>query len=51
MMPFEPGLLAQEEFGQREPLTTRLHGLVRSYPKGVGLIQEFLQMLMMPAQV
>lgn len=36
-------LLTQEEFAQREPLTTRLHGLVRSYPKGVGLVQEFLQ--------
>jgi sacsin len=35
--------LPQEEFAQREPLMVRLRGLVRSYPKGVGLIQEFLQ--------
>jgi len=32
-----PVQLCQEEFAQREPLTTRLRGLVRSYPKGVGL--------------
>lgn len=38
-----PPQLSQEEFAQREPLTVRLRGLVRSYPKGVGLIQEFLQ--------
>ncbi len=31
------------EFGQREPLTTRLHGLVRSYPRGVGILHEFIQ--------
>lgn len=35
--------LQVEEFSQREPLTTRLRGLVRSYPKGVGLIHEFVQ--------
>lgn len=35
--------LRGEEFSQREPLTTRLHGLVRSYPKGVGLVYEFVQ--------
>lgn len=35
--------VSQEGFAQREPLTTRLRGLVRSYPKGVGLVQEFLQ--------
>jgi sacsin len=38
-----PTQLSQEKFAQREPLTVRLRGLVRSYPKGVGLIQEFLQ--------
>jgi hypothetical protein len=32
-----------ESFAQREPLTRRLHGLIRSYPLGVGLIHEFIQ--------
>src|ERR1035441_10467370 len=36
-------LLSQEKFAQGESLTTRLRGLVRSYPKGVGLVQEFVQ--------
>ena len=31
------------DFGQREPLTTRLHNLVRSYPKGLGIFKEFIQ--------
>ncbi|MBI5294600.1 MAG: DUF3883 domain-containing protein [Chloroflexi bacterium] len=31
------------KFGQSEPLTVRLHGLIRSYPKGVGIFQEFIQ--------
>ncbi|WP_404357088.1 DUF3883 domain-containing protein [Methylotuvimicrobium sp. KM1] len=31
------------EFGQHEPLTTRLHNLVRSYPKGLGVLKEFIQ--------
>lgn len=35
--------LTRVEFAQSEPLTTRLHGLIRSYPRGVGLIQEFVQ--------
>ena len=43
MTQFAPVLLTEEEFAQREPLTARLHGLVRSNPKGVGLVQEFLQ--------
>ncbi len=30
-------------FGQHEPLTTRLHNLVRSYPKGLGILKEFIQ--------
>lgn len=30
-------------FGQHEPLTVRLHGLIRNYPKGVGIFQEFIQ--------
>ena len=30
-------------FGQHEPLTTRLHNLVRSYPKGLGIFKEFIQ--------
>jgi sacsin len=29
--------------GQREPLTVRLRSLVRGYPKGLGIIKEFLQ--------
>ena len=31
------------KFGQHEPLTTRLHNLVRSYPKGLGVLKEFIQ--------
>lgn len=31
------------KFGQHEPLTTRLHNLVRSYPKGLGILKEFIQ--------
>jgi sacsin len=31
------------EFGQQEPLTRRLHNLVRSYPKGLGVLKEFIQ--------
>jgi hypothetical protein len=30
------------KFGQHEPLTTRLHNLVRSYPKGLGVLKEFV---------
>lgn len=30
-------------FGQQEPLTRRLHNLVRSYPKGLGVLKEFIQ--------
>jgi hypothetical protein len=30
-------------FGQSEPLTQRLHGLIRSYPPGIGIFQEFIQ--------
>ena len=29
--------------GQEEKLTSRISGLVRSYPKGVGIIKEFIQ--------
>jgi sacsin len=32
-----------ERVGQREPLTVRLRSLVRGYPKGLGIIKEFLQ--------
>lgn len=32
-----------EEFGQEERLTVRLRGLVRSYPRSVGIIKEILQ--------
>ena len=31
-------------FGQSvPPLTVYLHGLVRDYPKGIGIIKEFIQ--------
>lgn len=30
-------------FDQTERLTVRLHGLIRSYPRGVGIIKEFIQ--------
>ncbi|HEY8377278.1 MAG TPA: hypothetical protein VIK91_12345, partial [Nannocystis sp.] len=32
-----------EAFGQEERLTVRLRGLVRSYPRSVGIVKEFLQ--------
>ncbi|OVE69035.1 hypothetical protein CCS79_08905 [Clostridium diolis] len=32
-----------KNFGQYEPLTTRLHNLVRTYPKGLGIFKEFIQ--------
>jgi hypothetical protein len=39
-----PSVVGHFSFGQAtEPLTARLHGLIRSYPKGVGIIKEFLQ--------
>jgi sacsin len=28
---------------QREPLTVRLHGLIRDYPRGLGIFKEFIQ--------
>ena len=31
------------EVGQHEPLTVRLQGLIRNYPKGVGILKEFIQ--------
>lgn len=31
------------EFGQSERLTIRLKGLIRSYPRGVGILKEFVQ--------
>lgn len=31
------------EFGQSERLTIRLKGLIRSYPRGVGILKEFIQ--------
>lgn len=30
-------------FGQHAPLTRTLRGLIRNYPKGVGILQEFIQ--------
>lgn len=35
--------LTSISFAQTEKLTTRLSGLIRSYPRGVGLVQEFVQ--------
>lgn len=32
-----------ETFGQEERLTIRLRGLIRSYPRSVGIVKEFLQ--------
>ena len=29
--------------GQREKLTVRLAGLIRDYPRGPGIVKEFLQ--------
>src|SRR5829696_8773367 len=31
------------EVGQEESLTARLHGLIRDYPKGTGIVKEFIQ--------
>lgn len=36
-------ILIGRSFGQHEPLTTRLYNLVRSYPKGLGVLKEFIQ--------
>jgi hypothetical protein len=30
-------------FGQKERLTVRLKDLIRNYPRGVGIIKEFIQ--------
>ena len=35
--------LVGERFGQEERLTVRLRGLVRAYPRSVGIVKEFLQ--------
>ena len=35
--------LSRYAFAQQSKLTTLLHQLVRSYPKGVGIIHEFIQ--------
>jgi sacsin len=44
---FDPSVGLQEppelEFDQSEKITNRLKDLVRSYPKGIGLVKEFLQ--------
>ncbi|NOY61602.1 MAG: hypothetical protein GXP10_00365, partial [Gammaproteobacteria bacterium] len=42
-MPDTPANIVELGFGQTEPLTVRLHGLIRNYPKGVGIIKEFIQ--------
>jgi hypothetical protein len=31
------------DFGQQERLTVRLKELIRNYPRGVGIIKEFIQ--------
>jgi hypothetical protein len=33
----------EEPFEQSERPTVRLKGLIRSYPRGIGIIKEFLQ--------
>lgn len=42
-MPSQTKNLSRLEFSQKSKLTTLLHQLVRSYPKGVGIIHEFIQ--------
>ncbi|MCA9659370.1 MAG: hypothetical protein KC486_13575, partial [Myxococcales bacterium] len=37
------GRIIGEGFGQRERLTVRLRGLIRSYPRSIGIVKEFLQ--------
>ena len=36
-------LLKSMEAGQTEPVVSRLRGLIRDYPAGIGVIKEFLQ--------
>lgn len=36
-------LLKPMEAGQTEPIVSRLRGLIRDYPAGIGVIKEFLQ--------
>lgn len=31
------------DFGQREPLAVRIRGLIREYPRDLGLLKEFIQ--------
>ena len=40
---FEEDAVDEEEFGQHEPLTVRLHNLLSEYPEGTGVIKELLQ--------
>ena len=42
-MPSQAKNLSRLEFAQKSKLTVLLHQLVRSYPKGVGIIHEFIQ--------
>jgi len=35
--------MTSTDFGQEVRLTTRLHDLVRSYPRGNSIISEFIQ--------
>ena len=42
-MPTQAKNLSRLEFAQKSKLTVLLHQLVRSYPKGVGIIHEFIQ--------
>ena len=41
MEPWNP--IVGESFGQEERLTVRLRGLIRAYPRSVGIVKEFLQ--------
>ncbi|MBK7827386.1 hypothetical protein [Nannocystis sp.] len=41
MEPWNP--IVGERFGQEERLTVRLRGLIRAYPRSVGIVKEFLQ--------
>lgn len=41
--PVESEAIRGFAFGQREPLTVRLRGLIRNYPKGLGILKEFIQ--------
>lgn len=41
-MPSQHGFVGRP-IGQHEPLTVRLRNLIQGYPKGLGIVKEFLQ--------